>query len=188
MGKRKNWNVKCDVCGDDIDLGDPTERNVVHTYAKAGTYTVTHRATDDSSHVATITKQVTVAASSGSVVTVRATATTSMNNLNLTCTDSSTTSIGTITKWLWDFGDGTTSTAQNVVHKYARPGTYVVNLLVTDSSGHTGMFWKEITVTSWADGIKIDGGLLDTILSSEYFVPLLIGGVVVLAARSGKKR
>ena len=38
MGKRKNWNVKCDVCGDDIDLGDPTER----TFYGKTTWTAEH--------------------------------------------------------------------------------------------------------------------------------------------------
>ncbi|NOX84940.1 MAG: PKD domain-containing protein, partial [Chlorobi bacterium] len=40
--------------------------------------------------------------------------------------------------FLWDFGDGTTSTQPNTVHQYANPGTYNVNLNVdlTYPSGH----------------------------------------------------
>jgi gliding motility-associated-like protein len=34
--------------------------------------------------------------------------------------------------WAWDFGDGTTSTAQNPIHTYAALGTYTVTLLVTN--------------------------------------------------------
>lgn len=33
--------------------------------------------------------------------------------------------------WLWDFGDGTTSTQQNPVHVYANNGTYAVRLTVS---------------------------------------------------------
>ncbi len=33
--------------------------------------------------------------------------------------------------WLWDFGDGTTSTAQHPSHQFAEAGTYEVSLLVT---------------------------------------------------------
>ncbi len=33
--------------------------------------------------------------------------------------------------WLWDFGDGNTSTAQNPVHQYENPGDYEVSLTVT---------------------------------------------------------
>jgi len=42
---------------------------------------------------------------------------------------------GTVTEWLWDFGDGSTSTEQNPVHVYGNPGTYSVILTVTSESG-----------------------------------------------------
>ena len=38
------------------------------------------------------------------------------------------TSTGNPTSWLWDFGDGETSTARNPVHVYGDPGTYSVTL------------------------------------------------------------
>ncbi|MEI6842736.1 MAG: PQQ-binding-like beta-propeller repeat protein, partial [Methanomicrobiales archaeon] len=41
--------------------------------------------------------------------------------------------------WLWDFGDGATSTEQNPVHTYTTPGVYNVNLSATDSSGRVSM-------------------------------------------------
>lgn len=34
------------------------------------------------------------------------------------------------TSWLWDFGDGTTSTEQNPLHLYTAAGTYSVTLTV----------------------------------------------------------
>lgn len=40
-------------------------------------------------------------------------------------------SLGTPTGWSWDFGDGSTSTAQNPAHVYTTPGTYTVSLTVT---------------------------------------------------------
>lgn len=45
---------------------------------------------------------------------------------------------GTITKYEWDFGDGTTSTAQNPLKSYSANGFYNVNLKVTSSTGCTG--------------------------------------------------
>ncbi|RKY78469.1 hypothetical protein DRQ07_07595, partial [candidate division KSB1 bacterium] len=42
---------------------------------------------------------------------------------------------GTVTQWLWDFGDGSTSTEQNPQHVYQNPGTYSVSLKVTSASG-----------------------------------------------------
>lgn len=39
---------------------------------------------------------------------------------------------GAIVSWLWDFGDGTTSSERNPVHVFAEPGTYDVTLTVSD--------------------------------------------------------
>jgi PKD repeat protein len=46
------------------------------------------------------------------------------------------TSIGNVTGWKWDFGDSTTSTAQNPVKVYGSPGTYTVSLTATSSVGN----------------------------------------------------
>jgi PKD repeat protein len=43
---------------------------------------------------------------------------------------------GTIVKWTWDFGDGTTGTGANVTHTYNTSGDYFASLTVTDSNGH----------------------------------------------------
>ncbi|MDO7852243.1 GEVED domain-containing protein [Hymenobacter convexus] len=39
------------------------------------------------------------------------------------------------TSWLWNFGDGTTSTAQNPSHQYTTAGTYTVSLTATNTNG-----------------------------------------------------
>lgn len=39
------------------------------------------------------------------------------------------------TSWLWDFGDGSTSTLQNPTHIYTASGTYSVTLVATNSLG-----------------------------------------------------
>lgn len=46
--------------------------------------------------------------------------------------DFSDASVGGATNWLWDFGDGTTSTLQNPSHTYAAAGQYDVSLTVSD--------------------------------------------------------
>jgi PKD repeat protein len=52
-----------------------------------------------------------------------------------------------ITNWYWDFGDGSTGTAQNPVHTYSAPGNYTVSLRVIDSSGAEDTGVKEAFIT-----------------------------------------
>ncbi len=52
--------------------------------------------------------------------------------LTVNFTDKST---GSITSWLWNFGDGSTSSEQNPSHTYTNPGTYNVSLIVTGPGG-----------------------------------------------------
>lgn len=49
--------------------------------------------------------------------------------------DKSTSKAGTIRKWLWDFGDGSTDTTQNPAHTYIKAGSYMVKLTVISSTG-----------------------------------------------------
>ncbi len=44
-------------------------------------------------------------------------------------------STNTPTSWLWDFGDGETSTEENPLHTYATAGTYTVTLTATNAAG-----------------------------------------------------
>lgn len=43
------------------------------------------------------------------------------------------------TAWLWDFGDGTTSTQQNPTHTYANDGNYTVTLTSTNNYGSNSL-------------------------------------------------
>ena len=66
--------------------------------------------------------------------------------LEVTFTDASTDSDGTVVSWNWDFGDGNTSTEQNPMHTYAANGTYTVALTVTDDAGETGSTSQSVSV------------------------------------------
>ncbi|WP_211530392.1 choice-of-anchor L domain-containing protein [Methanocalculus chunghsingensis] len=61
-----------------------------------------------------------------------ATPTTGPAPLAVAFTDIST---GAPTSWAWDFGDGSSALIQNPTHTYTAPGTYTVNLTVTNSLG-----------------------------------------------------
>lgn len=51
---------------------------------------------------------------------------------------------GSITSFIWDFGDGTTSTEVNPSHSFAEPGWYNVTLMVTDNDGN--VYSKTVSV------------------------------------------
>ena len=44
-------------------------------------------------------------------------------------------SVGKISSWLWEFGDGNTSTEQHPVHQYQKEGEFLVTLTVTGPQG-----------------------------------------------------
>jgi len=56
--------------------------------------------------------------------------------LQVRFTDLTQVDSGTMTSWLWDFGDGMTSTEQNPMHLYETPGTYQVRLTVEVNGKH----------------------------------------------------
>ncbi len=57
-------------------------------------------------------------------------------------------SSGPVVSWSWNFGDGTTSTAQNPPHTYSGAGNFSATLTVTGSSGQTSSTSQTIIVTN----------------------------------------
>ncbi len=52
----------------------------------------------------------------------------------------------TITSYQWDFGDGAHGSGTSTSHVYGSAGTFVVQLIVTDNTGATGVTTNSITV------------------------------------------
>ncbi|MGZ4799909.1 MAG: beta strand repeat-containing protein, partial [Acidimicrobiia bacterium] len=73
---------------------------------------------------------------------------TGLNHLTASfdATASSDADFGTISSYLWDFGDGTTGTGATNTHTYSGDGTYTVTLTVTDNGGATNSVSHAITV------------------------------------------
>jgi PKD domain/Secretion system C-terminal sorting domain len=55
---------------------------------------------------------------------------------------------GNITQYLWNFGDGGTSTQQTATHSYAQANTYNYSLTVTDNQGATGQKTGQVIVSA----------------------------------------
>lgn len=110
------------------DFGDgniSTALSPTHTFAAPGTYTVCLTTTnicgtDSTCQTLTVCNPMTAAFS---------------DSANLLLVDFTDMSTGDVSAWLWDFGDGNSSTQQNPTHTYAAAGTYQVCLITTDNCG-----------------------------------------------------
>lgn len=60
---------------------------------------------------------------------------------------------GNITEYLWDFGDGTTETGEEIKHKYLTNGNYTITLTVTDDDENTDI---DTTYVKIIEGTKIE--------------------------------
>lgn len=67
-------------------------------------------------------------------------------NENILFTDTSHDPDGAIVSWLWDFGDGTSSSARNPTHAYKVEGVYTVSLTVWDERGASSSTSRRVEV------------------------------------------
>ncbi|MFC6066591.1 PQQ-dependent sugar dehydrogenase [Streptomyces ochraceiscleroticus] len=58
--------------------------------------------------------------------------------------------------YAWDFGDNTTSTAQNPAHTYKKNGTYTATVTAKDASGRTGSASVHLTVGNTAPKVTLE--------------------------------
>ena len=119
------------------DSGTSTATNPAHTYAAEGTYSVVLGATTNNGCFADETVPVTV--HPNPVVTFASDITSSCNPLCVTFVNTSNISSGTIDDFVWDFGDGNTSTANAPSHCYINTThnsiSYTVTLTATSDFG-----------------------------------------------------
>ncbi len=76
--------------------------------------------------------------------------------------------------YLWDFGDGKTSTNANPLHKYEKAGSYTISLTVTDDRGNTATQTRNDYVTITQGGWTFGG-----IVSSAWGAFLAFGRVLI---------
>jgi len=119
------------------DFGDgstSTSQNPTHVYSQAGAYTVALTVT--SSTGAQDTEIKTGVIRVGSTGALRALFAADTRNVTTrTSVQFTDMSSGNVKSWLWDFGDGTTSTEQNPLYRFRTAGTFTVSLTVQSSSG-----------------------------------------------------
>jgi gliding motility-associated-like protein len=127
-GNPKYWNW---------DFGNgtlSTAQNPVVVYSGPGQYTVT-LVVRNADGTTGITKTNYITISPAPAADFSANTTIGCVPVTIQFTDQSTSSGSGIASWLWDFGDGTTSTQQNPQKIYNKTGFYSVSLTVTSSTG-----------------------------------------------------
>lgn len=138
--------------GDGSPLGNGS--NPSHTYAMAGTYNVCTYITN-SCGTDTLCTTVTVCNPSPAIAGY----TSSVAGATVNFTDGSANA----SSWYWDFGDATTSTAQNPSHTYAMSGTYNVCQIAYNGTCDSDTICTSITVcvapTITYTSIDMGGGL-----------------------------
>jgi hypothetical protein len=111
------------------DFGDgtsSTEQDPLHEYTAPGLYTVSLTVTDEWGNEDTEVKETFIAVNATPPLRAEFTGP-DRNGSTATLTDQSS---GDVTGWLWDFGDGTTSTEQNPGRHRYPDGFYTVTLTV----------------------------------------------------------
>jgi PKD repeat protein len=125
-------------------FGDGTSGSgatVSHTYAAGGTYAVTLTVVDNGGRVGTQTQNV--------KINTPPVASFTMTCTGVTCDfngSASSDSDGTITRYAWDFGDGTMALGPTPSHAFAVGGGYTITLTVTDDGGATGTQSKNTVI------------------------------------------
>jgi PKD repeat protein len=125
-------------------------RHPSHTYGAGNSFTVTLTVTDNAGDDGTTSKTVTVTAPQSGNGAPVADFEVTCSSQDCTFDNQSTDPDGNITSWVWNFGDGATSTLENPPsHHYDVTGltSITVTLTVTDASGLTSTKTQQFTVS-----------------------------------------
>ncbi len=76
--------------------------------------------------------------------------------------------------WLWEFGDGTTSNAQNPTHVFGKKGLFELTLTVTDELGCEEMHSKVLLIPK-SYRLMFPTGFTPTSADNRFFVPKFKG-------------
>jgi PKD repeat protein len=139
------------------DLGNGTTsviQNPSTTYFEPGQYRVTLTATNAAGEN-TIVKDEFITVYFNPTIDFTGDPLTGCFPLSVQFTDQSLAGSGTLTKWEWDFGDGTTGSGQNPQHIYTAAGISGVTLTATNSFGCTNSLFKSQYINI-AEGVIAD--------------------------------
>ena len=167
------------------DFGDGTTstlQNPTHTYNLTGSYNIQLTVTTQSGCTQTVTIPSGVTTGTKPTANFSFTPNGSCASTAVQFTDLSTTTLGASVQWLWDFGDGITSSAQNPLHKFQGAGNLSVRLTVVNN-GCPDAISKPITVLPPVAkfGYKVDcNNRLSVTFSDSSIVNPVYGAITYL--------
>lgn len=115
------------------DANTANGQSVVHLYGTAASWNVTLIVGSNFGCFDTITQTLVVNPAPTAAFSVNPPSAANAYQ-TVSMTDQSTI-VGNIVAWQWDFGDSTSSTAQNPSHQWAFPGSYPITLIVENNYG-----------------------------------------------------
>lgn len=120
------------------DFGDgskSSQANPSHVYATEGAYTVSLRVETARRSETVVKEAFIIVGGRKPVADFRASATSAFTGDAIEFTDLSSLGLAPITAWLWDFGDGKSSSDSSPIHTYTSAGVHTVSLTVTNAFG-----------------------------------------------------
>lgn len=136
--------------GDGAAAGS-TGATMAHAYAKTGTYSVKLLIDDKDGNKTSITKSITVGATSQSAPptsssTIKPVVDASCSHMYCAFNGKDSSVPAGASSYSWSFGDGNTGGGLTVQHKYSKTGTFSVQLTIVDKQGHKSTTTRSVAV------------------------------------------
>lgn len=134
-----------------------TASNPVHTYSFGGSYSVCLTVSNNCGRIDSVCQNIFVACAPPNA------------NFSFSAVDTTVSfsdqSGGSPLSWLWDFGDGASSSQQNPIHNYNAAGNYNVCLIITSNCGDQDTTCQDLTITCPAPVAAFGSTAVDTTVS-----------------------